>query len=227
MPDKKTYFIKSIIDLLFGIIILLIAFPFMIVIALILIVIFRSQPLIIQKRGITEENQVFNIYKFKTIKPNFESNIGRDRNILYKSQLLDYIPTFCRWLRKSGLDELPQLINVLKREMSLIGPRPLMVSDLNILKDKYPEYYRKRQSIKVKPGITGMWQVYGDRRRGIENLINLDIEYDKNVSVSLDIEILLGTLPILFRGKHSDAIIYGKKVSRAANSITTIRIIQL
>lgn len=227
MPNKSTYFIKNIIDLFLGIIVLLIAFPFMIVIALILLIIFRSLPFVIQKRGITEENQVFNIYKFKTIKPNFENNIRRDRNILFKSQLLDYIPAFCRWLRKSGLDELPQLINVLKREMSLIGPRPLMVSDLNILRNKYPEYYRKRQSIKVKPGITGLWQVYGDRRRGIENLINLDVEYDKNVSVSLDIEIFLVTLPILFRGKHSDAIIYEKKVSRAANPITTIRIIHL
>ncbi len=224
MPDKKACFNKSIIDLLLGTLILLIAFPLMIVIALILIVIYRSLPIIVQKRGITEENQVFNIYKFKTIKPNFENNIGRDRNILYKNQLLDYIPSFCRWLRKSGLDELPQLINVLKREMSLIGPRPLMVSDLNILRNKYPEYYRKRQSIKVKPGITGLWQVYGDRRQGIENLINLDAEYDKNVSVSLDIEIFLATLPILFRGKHSDAIIYGKKVSRAANPIRTIHL---
>ena len=224
MPNKSTYFIKSIIDLFLGIIVLLIAFPFMIVIALILIIIFRTLPFIIQKRGITEENQVFNIYKFKTIKPNSENNIRRDRNILYKSQLLDYIPAFCRWLRKSGLDELPQLINVIKREMSLIGPRPLMVSDLNILRDKYPEYYRKRQAITVKPGITGLWQVYGDRRRGIENLINFDIEYNEKVSVSLDIEIFLATLPLLFRGKHSDAIIYGMKESRLANSTTSIRI---
>lgn len=224
MSNKKLLSIKRVIDFLLGIIILLIVFPFMIITAIILLVIFRSIPIVFQERGITVENRPFNIYKFKTIKPNFENYIGKDENILYKRQLSGYVPPFCKWLRKSGLDELPQLLNVLKGEMSLIGPRPLMIRDLEILRDKYPEYYRKRKSIKAKPGITGLWQVYGDRSRGIENFIRLDIEYNENVSIWLDIEILLATLPLVIKGKHSDAIISGIKESRMSNPVTNIEI---
>jgi lipopolysaccharide/colanic/teichoic acid biosynthesis glycosyltransferase len=109
-------------------------------------------------------------------------------------------------LRKTGLDELPQIFNVLKGEMSLVGPRPLMISDLEVLKNKYPNYYHVRNLISVKPGITGMWQVFGNRNEGIENLIDLDLFYDEQTSLSVDLRILLNTVLLVFRGKHSDAI---------------------
>ncbi|MHB8578556.1 MAG: sugar transferase [Ignavibacteriaceae bacterium] len=219
--------IKIILDFLLGIIILLIALPFMLVTAIILFMIFRSLPIIVQERGITEGKHVFNIYKFKTIKPNIENNPGCNENILNKHHLSDYVPAFCRWLRKSGLDELPQIFNVLKGEMSFIGPRPLIIKDLEILRNKYPEYYIKRHSINVKPGITGLWQVYGDRSKGIENLLRLDIKYNKSASISLDAEILLATIPLVFRGKHSDAIISGITESRKLSPVNDIPIILL
>ena len=226
ISDKKFFLIKNIVDFLLGIIILLIASPFMLVTAIILFVIFRSLPFVVQERGITEEKHVFNIYKFKTIKPNIDNNPGRDEDILYKQHLSAYVPMFCRWLRKSGLDELPQIINVIKGEMSLIGPRPLMISDLKIIRHKHPDYYCRRQLLKVKPGITGLWQVYGNRSQGIENLLHLDIKYSENVSVSLDAEIFLATIPLVFRGKHSDAIISGmteSKMLNPANNFLTIQ----
>ena len=226
ISDKKFFLIKNILDFLLGIIILLIASPFMLIIAIILFLIFRSLPFIVQERGITEEKHIFNIYKFKTIKPNIDNNPGRDENILHKQHLSDYVPAFCRWLRKSGLDELPQIINVLKGEMSLIGPRPLMISDLKIIRHKHPDYYCRRQLIKVKPGITGLWQVHGNRSQGIENLLHLDIKYSENVSVSLDAEILLATITLVFMGKHSDAIITGMTESRIFNRVNNFSTIQ-
>src|ERR1035437_8452039 len=129
---RKYIFIKSVTDYIFGLTILLITLPFTLLISLLLALLFKSSPFIIQKRGITEGNKVFNIFKFKTMQPikcifNKEYNpLPEMGDILFKKQLEEYVPTFCRWLRKRGLDELPQLINVLKGEMSLIGPRPLM-----------------------------------------------------------------------------------------------------
>ena len=205
MTDKRYLRTKNRIDFILSAVILIVAFPFMLLISILLAVILKSFPLIIQKRGITEENQVFNIYKFRTIKINPYNQINSE-NILFKPDLSQYVPAFCRWLRKTGLDELPQIFNVLKGEMSLVGPRPLMISDLEVLKNKYPQYYRIRNLLSVKPGITGMWQVFGNRNEGIENLIALDLYYYQQFSFSVDLRILLSTILLAITGKHSDAV---------------------
>jgi lipopolysaccharide/colanic/teichoic acid biosynthesis glycosyltransferase len=205
MTDKKYFIEKKRIDFILSSVILIVAFPFMLLIAILLTVILKSFPLIIQKRGITLDNQVFNLYKFRTIKINPYNQINSE-NILFKPDLSQYVPAFCRWLRKTGLDELPQIFNVLKGEMSLAGPRPLSMSDLEMLKNNYPQHYRVRNLISVKPGITGMWQVFGNRNEGIENLIDLDIYYNDQTSLLVDLQILLRTILLVFRGKHSDTI---------------------
>ncbi len=196
---------KSYIDTIICVALLIIALPFLILISIILTVILRSSPLIIQKRGITMDSKMFNFYKFKTINidPNYQV---KNENILFKSELSQYVPTFCKWLRITGLDELPQIFNVLKRDMSLIGPRPLTMTDLSTLKNNFPHYYNERKSIRVKPGITGMWQVFGNRNKGIENLINLDLYYNKQISLSIDLRILYSTFFLVSAGKHCDAI---------------------
>jgi lipopolysaccharide/colanic/teichoic acid biosynthesis glycosyltransferase len=153
----------------------------------------------------TKDNQVFNIYKFRTIKVNSYQEINSE-NILFKPDLSQYVPAFCRWLRKTGLDELPQIFNVLKGEMSLIGPRPLSLNDLEVLKNKYPQYYHVRNLITIKPGITGMWQVFGNRNKGIENLIAFDLYYYEQTSLTIDLRILIRTILLVLTGKHSDAI---------------------
>ena len=221
MSGKKYFEAKKRIDFIVSAVILIAAFPFMLLISILLTVILKSFPLIIQKRGITGDNQVFNIYKFRTIKINPYNRINSE-NILFKADLSQYVPAFCRWLRKTGLDELPQIFNVLKGEMSLVGPRPLMISDLEVLKNKYPQYYRDRNLITVKPGITGMWQVFGNRKDGIENMIVLDLYYSEQASLSVDLRILLSTIIVVSRGKHSDAIFpcmsYNKDWSTLSNA---------
>ena len=205
MADKKYIKAKSRIDFILSAVILLIALPVMLLIAIALSVILQSFPLIIQKRGLTEANQVFNIFKFRTIKANPSHQITKG-NIFFKSDLSQYVPTFCKWLRKTGLDELPQIFNVLMGEMSLVGPRPLTIRDLEILKHKHPKYYSARNLITTKPGITGMWQVFGNRNEGIQNLLDHDLYYNEQASLWVDLRILSGTVFLIFSGKHTDAI---------------------
>jgi len=210
MFSPKYLVIKSKADFILGIIIILITLPFTLLVSVVLTVILKSWPLIVQERGITIENKIFKIYKFKTIKPNIGCyGIIATENILFKPHLAEYVPVFCKWLRKSGLDELPQIINVLKGEMGLIGPRPLTISDLGLIKVNNGEDYSMRNKIKTKPGITGLWQVFGDRRKGIENLVTLDCYYEKKLSAVLDLKIALSTIKIILMGQHSDAILLG------------------
>ena len=99
-----------------------------------------------------------------------------------------------RILRKTSLDELPQLFNVLKGEMSFVGPRP----EMPFIVDSYSEIHRER--LKALPGITGLWQLSGDREKAIHENMDYDLYYLKNRSFFLDVAILLETLLFAFRG---------------------------
>jgi lipopolysaccharide/colanic/teichoic acid biosynthesis glycosyltransferase len=109
-------------------------------------------------------------------------------------------------MRKSGFDELPQIYNVLAGQMSMVGPRPLMIQDLETLKNEFQTHYKIRDTIKVKPGITGVWQLFGDRNLGAENLIGLDLFYVENQSFRLDLKIIGTTIPIILLAKNADSI---------------------
>jgi lipopolysaccharide/colanic/teichoic acid biosynthesis glycosyltransferase len=100
-------------------------------------------------------------------------------------------------LRRASLDELPQLINVLRGEMSLIGPRPMLAWEARLLGEPY------RPRFTVKPGITGLWQVSGRSRLSMRTALELDLEYARRRSVVLDLSILARTVPALFRGGAS------------------------
>ena len=99
-----------------------------------------------------------------------------------------------RFLRKTSLDELPQLFNVLKGDMSFVGPRP----EMPFIVDSYSEIHLER--LKVLPGITGLWQLSGDREKAIHENMDYDLYYIKNCSISLDLTILIETLLFAFRG---------------------------
>lgn len=101
------------------------------------------------------------------------------------------------WLRRTSLDELPQLINVLRGEMSLVGPRPMLPWEAQLLAERYWPRFT------VKPGITGLWQVSGRSRLSMRKALELDVEYARRRSVLLDLSILARTVPALFRGGAS------------------------
>jgi lipopolysaccharide/colanic/teichoic acid biosynthesis glycosyltransferase len=100
-----------------------------------------------------------------------------------------------RFLRKTSLDELPQLINVCRGEMSLVGPRPPISSEV----EKYEEWEKER--LNILPGMTGLWQVYGRDKLSFEEMVKWDIYYIRNWSLWLDLKILLRTIPIVLLGK--------------------------
>jgi lipopolysaccharide/colanic/teichoic acid biosynthesis glycosyltransferase len=103
-----------------------------------------------------------------------------------------------RFLRQSSLDELPQLLNVMRGEMSLIGPRPELVD----LVDKYPDWLRARHA--VRPGMTGLWQISARGEKSMQDCVDIDLDYVEQVSVWLDLRTALAT-PIAALGKRRGA----------------------
>jgi lipopolysaccharide/colanic/teichoic acid biosynthesis glycosyltransferase len=100
-----------------------------------------------------------------------------------------------RWLRKTSLDELPQLINVLKGDMSLVGPRPPIPYECDLY-----DIWHRRRLLSCKPGITGLWQVVGRSRTTFDDMVRLDLKYINEWSLGLDLKILLKTPGAVFGG---------------------------
>jgi lipopolysaccharide/colanic/teichoic acid biosynthesis glycosyltransferase len=116
------------------------------------------------------------------------------RHGLFKLEGDPRVTPLGKWLRRTSLDELPQLLNVLRGEMSLVGPRPVLPWEAEL----FPAQYEPRFT--VKPGITGLWQVRGRSRLPMRDGLELDVEYARTHSLALDVAILIGTLPALLRG---------------------------
>jgi lipopolysaccharide/colanic/teichoic acid biosynthesis glycosyltransferase len=116
---------------------------------------------------------------------------------LYKLETDPRVTPLGAWLRRTSLDELPQLFNVLRGEMSLVGPRPALPWEAEMWPSVHPAYVRR---FEVKPGITGLWQVSGRGKLTAEESIRLDAEYVRRRGIILDLVILASTLPALLRG---------------------------
>jgi len=136
--------------------------------------------------------------KFRTMIPDADAYLEKHPELMQKywqNMKLKHDPRVTkvgRFLRKTSLDELPQLFNVLVGQMSLVGPRMIHPSEL----PRYGEFAQKR--LTVKPGITGLWQLYGRRQDSLEKRISLDMQYIEKCSFFLDLVILIKTLKVLF-----------------------------
>jgi len=203
-PLDKT--IKRIFDLIFSFVILIFLSPLLILIYLAILLFDGGNPIFKQER-IGENGKSFYVYKFKTMIENADS-------ILYEfleqnKEAMEEYATFKKLkndpritklgkiLRKLSIDELPQLVNVLKGEMSLVGPRPYLKSEIDEW-GGYFEYYKM-----VKPGITGLWQVSGRNELTFDERIKLDVWYIKNWSLEIDIIILIKTVISVLSGRGS------------------------
>ena len=173
-------FFKRTFDLLIGGIAFVVTFPFMAIIAVILFMINQGTPFFIQERPGYKEKP-FKLIKFKSMT---DQRDAQGRLLPVK----DRITPFGRFLRKSSLDELPQLYNVVRGDMSLVGPRPLLF--------KYLTLYTSEQSRRhdVRPGITGWAQVNGRNSISWTEKFDYDVDYVDNVSLWLDAKILLLTV---------------------------------
>ena len=219
MQGRVFTLLKSIFDFSISFILLIIAFPIILFLSLIIFIQIREFPFFIQERGITLDSYRFIMYKLKTMKSQKVNVDSSHENIFFKKELKKLVTPFGRFLRRTGLDELPQLINILKGEMSFVGPRPLSLTDLDIMKYSFPKEYSLRGQNKFKPGITGFWQVFQNRNEGVKDLNEKESFYNRNYSVALDIKILLKTIPIVFNGTHCDAILPDRKSDKFDTSV--------
>lgn len=205
--------LREIIEKLLVLVILILLSPLIIVVLEIVFLITGESPVFKQKRGLVLKGKTIDIYKIRTIKTSYRDGIKiKASNIFYKSEYSDNVSLFCAILRKTGFDEILQLINVIKGDMSIVGPRPLMVADLELMKESDPALYERRTKILSKPGITGYWQVYGDRGKGLYNLIELDEYYERNKSLTGDILLIAKSIVIMITASHFDSIV--KEVKR-------------
>ena len=187
--DSKPFYdlFKRIIDFSIAFIGISITFPLWLIIGLV-IKINSSGPIFFAQSRIGFNGKPFKIFKFRTMKTDSKkyAHCPTDKDDIR-------ITSFGRWLRKMSLDEIPQLINVLRGEMSLVGPRP----EMPFIVDTYESYEKKRLS--VMPGITGLWQVSPARNAEIHDNPEYDLLYIEHRDLSLDILILILTIVFVFR----------------------------
>jgi len=194
---------KRAFDLLFSLAALPVALPFGILVA-VMIRLDSAGPILVRVKRLGRDGSEFYKFKFRTMIPNAEAVLGQmlecDPDIrdeyqrTYKIKNDPRITPFGRWLRKTSLDELPQILNVLIGEMSWVGPRDILDAELAM----YGESASKLLS--VQPGITGLWQVSGRSKLSYEQRVLLDSYYVDNVSFLLDLQIIVRTVPVVLFG---------------------------
>ena len=192
--------IKKFLDLFFSLLILIVCLPLFIIIALLIKFSSRGPIFFLQER-IGKNNITFKCIKFRTMHPDAKNilknllikddNMKREFEQTHKIKNDPRITIIGKLLRKTSLDELPQFINVLRNEMSIIGPRPIVVEE----KIKYGENLKKVLS--VKPGITGLWQVSGRNNLTYKKRVMLDLFYVENYNFLMDIKILVRTFGVI------------------------------
>ena len=191
---------KNLLDFLFSIFFLIASLPFFLLISLLIKLSSRGPIFFLQER-IGKNNIPFKCIKFRTMHPEAKDIL---ENLLMKDEKLKIefeqthkikndprITTIGKLLRKTSLDELPQFINVLKNEMSIVGPRPIV----NKEKNKYGKNLKKVLS--VKPGITGLWQVSGRNNLTYKTRVKLDLNYVENYNFLMDMRIIIRTIGVI------------------------------
>lgn len=168
-------------------------------------------PIFFKQERVGMDGRIFLVYKFRTmhvdsdasvheeyqrkfIAGHAEANLGNAERPAYKLPADPRITRTGRWLRRASLDEVPQLFNVLRGDMSVVGPRPPIPYEV----EAYELWHRKR--LDMKPGVTGLWQVSGRNRLPFEEMVRLDLFYIENWSLLLDLKIILRTALVIFRG---------------------------
>ncbi len=205
------YSLKRSLDIVGAIVGILLLSPLMLITAL-AIKITSPGPVIFKQIRLSKNGLPFTFYKFRSmfwntddqihreyithlIRGNLEEiNQGDKGKPLYKIKSDPRITRVGRIIRKTSIDELPQLFNVLKGEMSLVGPRPPIPYEV----EKYQSWHLRR-ILEIKPGITGLWQVDGRSATSFDDMVRFDIQYVLNCSLMLDIKILIKTVKAVFR----------------------------
>jgi len=191
------WLLKNVLDRIISALALVALLPLFLFVSLLIRLSDRG-PAFFRQSRVGREGKVFKVVKFRTMYPNAEERLAQlvDQNesdgLLFKIKDDPRITPIGRFLRSTSLDELPQLINVLRGEMSLVGPRPLPADDGDFLGDV-------RRRLLVKPGITGLWQVSGRSETSWDDAVRLDLYYVDNWSLAFDMVIMWRTVGVVLR----------------------------
>ena len=193
--NRRIYIVvKRILDLILSLIGLILLSPFFLIIAII-IKIDSKGPIFFVHNRIGEKGKPFGIYKFRTMVDNAEDLIKKftpeqkeEFERSYKLKKDPRVTKIGNFLRKTSLDELPQILNIIKGELSIIGPRPIVQAELEKYKDN------KEKFLSVKPGLTGYWAANGRSDTSYEERIQMELYYVDNMSLWLDIKIFFKTI---------------------------------
>ena len=202
-PDLSwALLVKNVMDRLGALLGLMLLSPVLIMIAA-AVKISSPGPVIFKQQRAGRHGRPFTMYKFRSMRSGAEMEQEELRTFnqmsgpVFKIENDPRITAFGSWLRRSSLDELPQLLNVLMGDMSLVGPRPLPLYEVNNFK-----LTAHRRRLSMKPGLTCLWQIGGRNIvRDFDDWVRLDVEYIDNWSLWLDIRILLRTVPVVIFGK--------------------------
>ena len=198
--------VKRFIDFVSSLLLLVWLSPFFLVIALIIKVTSKG-PVIFKRKRPGLNLEIFEVYKFRTMKPGSETMIA-GKEVLSDD---DRVTSIGKYLRRFKVDELPQILNVLRGEMSLVGPRPQRIDYL----DRYTAEELKR--FQMLPGLTGLAQVSGNIYLTVEERTQKDLEYVNNYSLGLDFKIILKTLGVVAFGEDK----YAKNLKDESNEEDT------
>ena len=207
--------VKRVIDIVASMVLIVLFSPVLLVTAL--VIRFTSKgPVLVEKDNshmlrIGKDGKIFRLYKFRSMFVNADQSLKKDPRFkkLYKEYKASSfklhkdprVTKFGKFIRKHSIDEMPQFFNVLKGEMSLVGPRPYHVDEIEEQQRKYPgteKYVRETQT--VKPGITGFWQVSGRSNVNFDKRIEMDAYYARKRSLFLDFLIILKTPWVMISG---------------------------
>lgn len=204
-PNNQSGYLlaKRSIDIVGAIFGLLVLFVVFLIVGLLIKLEDPKGSIFFSQKRVGKNGKEFNMYKFRSMVSDAEAKLAEllEQNeatgAMFKMKNDPRITKIGRFIRKTSIDELPQLINVLKGDMSLVGPRPPLVREVN----EYTEYQMQR--LLVTPGCTGLWQVSGRSNVGFEEMVELDLTYITTRSLTADIKIICRTIFMLFGSKNA------------------------
>jgi exopolysaccharide biosynthesis polyprenyl glycosylphosphotransferase len=196
--DGTQWILKRLLDLAGSLGGLMVLSPFLLMVAL-AIRLDSPGPVLFRQKRVGTDGKIFVCYKFRSMYEDAEQRqaqleaLNEANGAVFKIKEDPRITPVGRFLRRWSLDELPQLLNVLKGEMSLVGPRPLPVRDFELMEEGH------KRRLGAVPGITGYWQTSGRSDLSFEEMVRLDLYYIENWLLSLDIKILFKTIKVVLR----------------------------
>ncbi|WP_449260285.1 sugar transferase [Enterococcus casseliflavus] len=195
------HFVKRVIDIVGSSLGLLVLSPLFLIIGFLIKKEDSGGPIFFYQDRVGKDGKIFKMYKFRSMCVDAEDRLlmllehNEVEGYMFKIKDDPRITNIGKFIRKTSIDELPQLLNVFKGEMSLVGPRPPLIREFN----EYSNYDKQR--LFVKPGCTGLWQVSGRNDLSFSQMVNLDLNYIENLSIWQDLIIIFKTFSVILSSK--------------------------